>query len=187
MVKRTQGLPLNTIILAIIAIIVLVFLILIFTGGIGKFVGQTSQVTSSNQTSSAVCSEYASSIQTSMGTSTDPNNQLQLLASSQYVSSNCSVYFQYSFTLYNGSEVACGLGPNYCIMVSSNQGSGSTGGGSGSPGTGGSGGSGGSGGTGGGSSSSSSGNAGSGGSGTGTSSNCNECTPPGCILGCQLQ
>jgi hypothetical protein len=118
MVKRTQGLPLNTIILAIIAIIVLVFLILIFTGGIGKFVGQTSQVTSSNQTSSAVCSEYASQIQTGMGSSTNSSDQLQLLATSQYVSSNCSVYFQYSFTLYNGSEVECGLGPNTYFQVS---------------------------------------------------------------------
>jgi hypothetical protein len=118
MVKRTQGLPLNTIVLAIIAIVVLVFLILVFTGGIGKFIGQTSQVTSSNQTTSALCAEYASQIQTQMGTSTDPNTQLQLLATSQYASSNCSVYFQYSFTLYNGSEVECGLGPNTNFQVS---------------------------------------------------------------------
>jgi len=123
MVKRTQGLPLNTIILAIIAIVVLVFLVLIFTGGIGKFVGQTNQVSGANQTISAQCSEYASSIQNSMGTSIDPNAQLQMLANSQYVSSNCSIYFQYSFTLYNGSEVECGLGSNACIMVNSNQGS----------------------------------------------------------------
>ena len=118
MVKRTQGLPLNTIILAIIAIVVLVFLVLIFTGGIGKFMGQTGQITPSyNQTSSAQCSEYATSIQTQMGTSTDPSTQLQLLAHSQYVSSNCSIYFQYSFTLYNNSQVACGLGSDYCINL----------------------------------------------------------------------
>jgi len=138
MVKRTQGLPLNTIILAIIAIVVLVFLVLIFTGGIGKFVGQTSPFTSSNQTNNALCSEYASAINTQMGTSTDPNAQLQMLATSQYVSSNCSVYFQYSFTLYNGSEVECGLGSKACIMLTSKSGSGS---GSGSGGSGGSGGS----------------------------------------------
>ena len=118
MVKRTQGLPLNTIILAIIAIVVLVFLILIFTGGIGKFVGQTSPFTSSNQTNNALCSEYASAINTQMGTSTDPNAQLQMLANSQYVTSNCSIYSQYSFTLYNGSQVECGLGPNLCINLS---------------------------------------------------------------------
>jgi len=118
MVKRTQGLPLNTIILAIIAIIVLVFLVLIFTGGIGKFIGQTSQITpSSNQTNSAQCSQYATAIQTQMGTSTDPSAQLQLLAHSQYVSSNCSIYFQYSFTLYNNSQVLCGLGSNQCINL----------------------------------------------------------------------
>ena len=129
MVKRTQGLPLNTIVLAIIAIVVLVFLILIFTGGIGKFIGQSGQIApSSNQTSSAQCSEYATSIQSQMETSTDPSTQLELLANSQYVSSNCSVYFQYSFTLYNGSEVVCGLGPNACIMLNSNQGSGGSGG-----------------------------------------------------------
>ncbi|NAZ26099.1 MAG: hypothetical protein GU343_00975 [Nanoarchaeota archaeon] len=120
MVKRTQSLPLNTIILAIIAIVVLVFLVLIFTGGIGKFIGQTGQITpSSNQTSSAQCSEYATSIQTQMGTSTDSSAQLQMLAHSQYASSNCSIYFQYSFTLYNNSQVVCGLGSNYCIVLSS--------------------------------------------------------------------
>ena len=124
MVKRTQGLPLNTIILAIIAIVVLVFLILIFTGGIGKFISNTNQIgPSSNQTSSTQCSEYATSIETQMGTSTDPSTQLQLLANSQYVLSNCSIYSQYSFSLYNGSEVVCGLGPNACIMLNSNQGS----------------------------------------------------------------
>ncbi|PVU71045.1 hypothetical protein DDW05_01955 [Candidatus Nanobsidianus stetteri] len=162
MVKRTQGLPLNTIILAIIAIVVLVFLILIFTGGIGKFVGQTSPFTSSNQTNNALCSEYASAINTQMGTSTDPNAQLQMLANSQYVTSNCSIYFQYSFTLYNGSEVECGLGPNACIMLNSNSGSSS---GSGSGGSGGSGGS------------SSSSNTGSGSS----------CAPPNGIPGCELK
>jgi len=119
MVKRTQSLPLNTIILAIIAIVVLVFLILIFTGGIGKFIGQTSQIApSSNQTSSAQCSEYATSIQTQMETSTDPSAQLQILAHSQYVSSNCSIYFQYSFSLYNNSQVVCGLGSSQCITLS---------------------------------------------------------------------
>jgi len=119
MVKRTQGLPLNTIILAIIAIVVLVFLVLIFTGGIGKFTGQTGQITpSSNQTSSAQCSEYALSIQTQMGTSTDSSAQLQLLAHSQFVSSNCSIYFQYSFSLYNNSQVLCGLGSGKCIILS---------------------------------------------------------------------
>ena len=109
MVKRTQGLPLNTIILAIIAIVVLVFLILIFTGGIGKFATQTNQVSGANQTVGAQCSEYASSIETQMGTSTDPNVQLQMLADSQYVTSGCSNTYQYSFTLYNGSEIVCGI------------------------------------------------------------------------------
>jgi hypothetical protein len=119
MVKRTQSLPLNTIILAIIAIVVLVFLVLIFTGGIGKFVSSTNPIgPSSNQTKSAQCSEYALSIQTQMETSTDPSTQLQLLANSQYVLSNCSIYSQYSFTLYNGSQVACGLGQNVCINLS---------------------------------------------------------------------
>jgi len=116
MVKRTQGLPINTIILAIIGIVVLVFLILIFTGGIGKFVSSTSQVgPSSNQTTSAQCSQYAAAIHQQMGTSTDPSSQLRMLATSPYVSTNCSVHFQYSFTLYNGSEVLCGLGPDTCI------------------------------------------------------------------------
>ncbi|EOD42747.1 Uncharacterized protein Nst1_086 [Candidatus Nanobsidianus stetteri] len=122
MVKRTQSLPLNTIILAIIAIIVLVFLILIFTGGIGKFVTQTNQVSGANQTASAQCSEYASQIQTQMGTATDPNAQLQMLASSQYVTSGCSTTYQYSFTLYNGSEVVCGLGSSYSLQISNGNG-----------------------------------------------------------------
>jgi hypothetical protein len=120
MVKRTQSLPINTIVLAIIAIVVLVFLVLIFTGGLGKFVAQAHQIApSSNQTSNAQCSEYAAAIANQIGTSDDSSVQLQMLASSQYVSSNCSVYFQYSFTLYNGSEVVCGLGPNYNISTSS--------------------------------------------------------------------
>ena len=119
MVKRTQGLPINTIILAIIAIIVLVFLILIFTGGIGKFATQTNQIApSSNQTINTQCSEYATSIANQIGTSTDPSAQLQMLANSQYVISNCSVYSQYSFTLYNGSEVVCGLGQKVCLNLS---------------------------------------------------------------------
>ena len=116
MVKRTQGLPINTIILAIIAIIVLVFLVLVFTGGIGKFVSSTNQVgPSSNQTTSAQCSQYAAAILQQMGTSTDPSSQLQMLANSQYVTSGCSISTQYSFSLYNGSEVLCGLGSDKCI------------------------------------------------------------------------
>jgi len=122
MVRRTQGLPLNTIVLAIIAIIVLVFLVLIFTGGIGRFVSSTGQVgPSANQTTSAQCSQYAAAIQQQMGTSTDPSSQLQMLANSQYVSTGCSVNFQFSFTLYNGSEVLCGLGPNECLYLSGQQ------------------------------------------------------------------
>jgi len=121
MVKRTQSLPLNTIILAIIAIIVLVFLVLIFTGGIGRFATQTGQVSpSSNQTNSAQCSEYASSIQTQMGTSNDPSVQLQMLANSQYVSSGCSDTYVYQFTLYNGSQVVCGLGSGTSLQISNN-------------------------------------------------------------------
>jgi len=116
MVKRTQSLPINTIILAIIAIVVLVFLILIFTGGIGKFASQTGRLaTSSNQTSTAQCSEYALTIQQQMGTSTDSAVQLKMLANSLYVSSGCSISTQYSFTLYNGTEVVCGLGSSKCI------------------------------------------------------------------------
>ena len=119
MVKRTQSLPLNTIVLAIIAIVVLVFLVLVFTGGIGKFLGQTSKIApSSNQTSSVDCSEYASTIETQMESSTNPSTQLLYLANSQYVSSNCSVYSPSTFTLANGSEVVCGLGPNTNFQVS---------------------------------------------------------------------
>jgi len=125
MVKRTQGLPINTIVLAIIAIVVLVFIVLIFTGGIGKFVGQTNQIApSSNQTSNAQCSEYAASIANQIGTSTDPSAQLQMLANSQYVTSGCSIYSQYSFTLYNGSQVVCGLGSSECINFQGSGGSG---------------------------------------------------------------
>jgi len=123
MVKRTQNLPIDVIILAIIAIVVAVFLVLIFTGGIGKFVTQTNQVSGANQTISAQCSEYASSIETQMGTSTDPNAQLQMLATSQYVTSGCSNTYQYSFTLYNGSEVVCGISGKSLQISTSNGGS----------------------------------------------------------------
>jgi len=119
MVKRTQGLPINTIVLAIIAIAVLVFLI-------GGFIPQTPvQPTpppypnpSPNQIISAQCSEYAAAIANQMETSNDSSVQLRMLANSQYVSSNCSTSSQYSFTLYNGSEVVCGLGSSYCIVLS---------------------------------------------------------------------
>jgi len=118
MIKRTQSLPLNTIILIIIAIAVLVFLI-------GGFIPQTLQPTpppypnpSPNQIISAQCSEYAAVIANQMATSNDSSVQLRMLANSQYVSSNCSTSSQYSFTLYNGSEVVCGLGSSYCIVLS---------------------------------------------------------------------
>jgi len=115
MVKRTQGLPINTIILAIIAIIVLVFLI-------GKFVPQPPKpVPPPHQIIPAQCPQYVVEIQQQIGTSTDPSSQLQMLANSQYVSSNCSVHFQYVFTLYNGSEVLCGLGSNECLYLSNQQ------------------------------------------------------------------
>jgi len=112
MVKRTQGLPINTIILAIIAIIVLVFLI-------GKFVPQPPKpVPPPHQIIPAQCPQYVVEIQQQIGTSTDPSSQLQMLANSQYVSSNCSVHFQYVFTLYNGSEVLCGFGQKICLNLS---------------------------------------------------------------------
>ena len=117
MVKRTQSLPLNIIILAIIAIIVLVFLI-------GKFIPKPPRpvppphpIPSSNQTI-AQCLQYIVEIQRQMGTSTDPSSQLQMLANSQYVSTNCSISVQYAFTLYNGSEVICGLGQKVCLNLS---------------------------------------------------------------------
>jgi nitrogen fixation/metabolism regulation signal transduction histidine kinase len=122
MVKRTQGLPINTVVIAIIAIIVAIFLALISTGGVGKFSSSTNQISpSSNQIISAQCSQYATAIQQQMGTSTDPSSQLQMLATSQYVFTNCSVRFQYSFTLYNGSEVLCGLGSDKCLYLSNQQ------------------------------------------------------------------
>ncbi len=122
MVKRTQGLPLNTIILAIIAIIVLVFLI-------GKFIlripNQPNRPTpppypipSPNQTIFEQCAQYAAAIQQQMGTSIDPFSQLQMLANSSYVSSGCSINFQYAFTLYNDSVVICGLNSSQCIILS---------------------------------------------------------------------
>jgi len=161
MVKRTRSLPLNTIILAIIAIAVVVFLI-------GNFILPPNQPTpptpptpSSNQKNFALCLEYATAIDTQMDTYTNSSTQLQMLANSQYILSNCSIYFQYSFTLYNGSEVECGLGPNYCINLNNGESQSSQSGGSQ---------------TGGPSSSS-----------TGTSSNCNKCTPPSCIPGCELK
>ena len=111
MVKRTQNLPLNNIILAIIAIAVVVFLI-------GNFIPQIPPphpTPTPNQTL-LKCAGYAAIIQAIIGTYTNNSLvQLQLLANSQYVSSNCSTYFQYSFSLYNNSQVVCGLGSSKCI------------------------------------------------------------------------
>jgi len=117
MIKRTQSLPLNTIILIIIAIVVLVFLI-------GEFITQTFNqptpphpIPPSNRTIFAQCSEYAAAIETQMGTYTNSSIQLQMLAHSPYVTSNCSNIYIYQFTLYNGSQVVCGLGSNQCILL----------------------------------------------------------------------
>ena len=119
MVKRTQNLPLNTIILAIVVITVVVFLIGKFIPQIPKPTPPPHPIPSPNQKIFAQCAEYASVIQAIMGTSTKSSTQLQLLANSQFVSSNCSIYLQYSFNLYNGSEVECGLSPNDEIPTSS--------------------------------------------------------------------
>jgi hypothetical protein len=118
MIKGSRGLHLNTIILAIIAIVVLVFLI-------GEFIPQIPNqptpphhpIPSPNQIKIAQCTQYASAMQTEMGVSTNSSTQLELLASSQYVSYNCSISIQYAFTLYNGSEVICGLNSSYCINL----------------------------------------------------------------------
>jgi len=97
----------------------LVFIVLIFTGGIGRFVSSTSQISpSANQTTSAQCAQYAAAIQQQMGTSTDSSSQLQMLANSQYVSTGCSVHFQYSFILYNDSVVICRFCSSQCIILS---------------------------------------------------------------------
>jgi len=117
MVKRTQSLPLNTIILAIIAIAVVVFLIGEFIPQIPNHPSPPPSIPPSAQRL-GLCAEYASVINTQMNTSTNSSTQLQMLANSQYVTSNCSIYFQYSFTLYNGSQVVCGLGQNLCINLS---------------------------------------------------------------------
>ena len=116
MIKRTQGLPLNTIILAIIAIVVLVFLIGEFIPQIPNQPTPPPSIPPPNQTL-VQCSQYASAVQTQMGTSTNSSTQLELLANSQYVSYNCSISIQYAFTLYNGSEVICGLNSSYCINL----------------------------------------------------------------------
>jgi len=119
MIKRTRNSPINTIILAIIAIVILVFLI-------RKFIPQTpNQPTppphptpSPNQTIFAQCAQYATAIQQQIEASNDSYSQLQMLANSSYVSSGCNVHFQYAFTLYNDSVVICGLGSGQCIILS---------------------------------------------------------------------
>jgi len=117
MVKRTQNLRIDVIIIAIIAIVVAVFII-------GKFIPQISNqptpphpIPSPNQIISAQCSEYAITIQQQMGTYNDSSVQLQLLAHSPYVSSGCSISTPYSFILYNGSGIICGLGQKVCINL----------------------------------------------------------------------
>jgi hypothetical protein len=117
MIKRTQGLPLNTIILVIIAIAVLVFLIGEFIPQIPNQPTPPHPIPPPNQIRNALCSQYASVVQVQMGTSNDSAVQLQMLANSQYVSYNCSISIQYVFTLYNGSEVICGLNSSYCINL----------------------------------------------------------------------
>jgi hypothetical protein len=117
MVKRTQSLPLNTIILAIIAIFIGISLVLIFTGGINQPTPHPHPIPPLNQTKSTQCLIYAIAIQIQMGNYNNSLVQLQMLANSQYVSSGCSNIYVYQFTLYNNSEVVCGLGSDYCISL----------------------------------------------------------------------
>ena len=48
--RRGQGLPLNTIILAILALLVLVFIVLFATGAFGTLFGQTKSVAGATET-----------------------------------------------------------------------------------------------------------------------------------------
>ena len=108
MVKRTQGLPINTVVLAIIALLVIIFLVLIFTGGIGRFAsGIRNTGASHTEISAGQCSEYASILQSSLISTSSSSIQLSLIESSQYVTSNCSFVYPYTFPLSNGSEVVC--------------------------------------------------------------------------------
>ncbi|BFI73619.1 hypothetical protein YN1_6060 [Nanoarchaeota archaeon] len=127
MVKKSQGLPLNTVALAIIALLVIIFLVLIFTGGLGKFSSGVSKTgVSSKEVTAGQCSEYASTIQSSLISTTSSSVQLSLIASSQYVTSNCSFIYPYTFTLSNGSEVVCDGNannePQICMCSSSAKG-----------------------------------------------------------------
>jgi len=115
MVKRTQSLPLNIIILAIIVIVVLVFLIEKF---IPQMPNQPTPLPHPIPSPNQQCLIDATTIDIQIGTYTNNSlAQLQLLANSSYVSSNCSIYFQYSFSLYNNSQVVCGLGSGHCINL----------------------------------------------------------------------
>lgn len=60
--KQGQGLPLNTIILAILALLVLVFIVLFATGAFGTLFGQTQDVAEATETSTVAaqtkCSQW---------------------------------------------------------------------------------------------------------------------------------
>jgi hypothetical protein len=108
MVKRVQGLPLNTIVLAIIAILVLIFLVLIFTGGIGKFTSSISQTgPTSQQINATYCASLAGTLNAQLTSVPDPNAQLSFIQSSQYVQYGCHKVYPTTFTLSNGSIVLC--------------------------------------------------------------------------------
>jgi len=112
MIKRTRSLPLNTIILAIIAIVVLVFLI-------GKIILPTPprHPILPYRIFLEQCSEYISALPEEVENSTNSSAQLQILANSQYVSWGCSISIPFGFSLYNGSGVICGLGQKVCINL----------------------------------------------------------------------
>lgn len=77
MSKRGQGLPLNTIILAILALLVLVFVVLFATGAFGTLFGQTQDVAEATETSIVAtqtkCSQWCLQAQSS-GTNLDWEN-----------------------------------------------------------------------------------------------------------------
>ncbi|MGC9133009.1 MAG: hypothetical protein ACP5GJ_01220 [Nanopusillaceae archaeon] len=107
MIKRAQGLPLNTIVLAIIAILVLIFLVLIFTGGLGKFTSGISQTGPTSQEINATqCASLAAMLNSELELKST-SEQLSLIANSQYIQYGCPSVYSFTFPLSNGSSVAC--------------------------------------------------------------------------------
>ncbi len=116
--KPGQGLPLNTIVLAIIALLVLVFLILIFSGGMGRFTGGMTRYTTEGQVNASTCAAYASTLESALSNIYSDAIIEGTIRGSDYCKRGCPSILPRNFYLPTGGRVECSSSGNAgsCII-----------------------------------------------------------------------